>query len=303
MKQPLIHIGYHKTASTWLQRNIFENPETGFKRFISKEEIQEHIISPSALDFDATQAQAHYQSLISDREACSVISSERLSGNPHSGGYDSKTIADRLKAVFPDAKVLVVVREQIDAIASCYLQYVKFGGPASLQDYLTPIKRGSQMIPGFSFDHFDYIKLINYYIDLFGRENILILRYEEFKAKPQDFCGKISDFSQTQALTSLPYDTVKNQSISHLSAKLARQLNKYCARNSFNPQAWELNDWRKTYRSLLINLDSMLPQDLIKEQEKQNKKYIRQLAGDRYSKGNEKLDQIIRSQNYQLNHA
>ena len=56
-----------------------------------------------------------------DEAKVPVISHERLSGYPHSGGHDSKEIAHRLAAVFPNAKVVIVIREQKSMILSNYL--------------------------------------------------------------------------------------------------------------------------------------------------------------------------------------
>lgn len=63
-----------------------------------------------------------------ESDSTPVLSAERLSGNPHSGGYDSLQTAKRLHRLFPQAKVLVVVREQTEEILSCYNQYVRAGG-------------------------------------------------------------------------------------------------------------------------------------------------------------------------------
>ncbi len=41
------------------------------------------------------------------RNLAPVFSAERLSGNPHFGCYDGKTIANRLAAASSDARVLV----------------------------------------------------------------------------------------------------------------------------------------------------------------------------------------------------
>ena len=51
-----------------------------------------------------------------ESDSTPVLSAERLSGNPHSGGYDSLQTAERLHRLFPQAKVLVVVREQTEEI-------------------------------------------------------------------------------------------------------------------------------------------------------------------------------------------
>src|SRR5215218_3260160 len=35
LMRPLLHIGYHKTGTTWLQRRVFRNAEAGFS-FVGK---------------------------------------------------------------------------------------------------------------------------------------------------------------------------------------------------------------------------------------------------------------------------
>ena len=67
-----------------------------------------------------------------------VVSFERFSGNPFSGGYDSKEIADRLVRVFPDARVLVIVREQRSMIVSTYKKYVREGGALPPSKFMRP---------------------------------------------------------------------------------------------------------------------------------------------------------------------
>ena len=67
-----------------------------------------------------------------------VLSAERLSGNPHSGGYDSVQIAERLATAFPEGRVLIVIREQTEMLVSAYKQYVKVGGAGTLRQYATP---------------------------------------------------------------------------------------------------------------------------------------------------------------------
>jgi len=291
----LIHIGYHKTASTWLQHQVFEQPQTGFLRALKKGQIKDQIVQPHSLQFEAEQAREFYKQLEAEqsKSQISVVSSERLSGNPHSGGYDSKEIATRLKAVFPKAKVLIAIREQVSAIASCYLQYVKFGGPCSLASYLEPVARGSQTVPGFSFGHFDYHKLISYYIELFGRDSVLVLPYEIFRTSPQDFCDRITDFAGAQKLSELPYNKVTNKRISTFSAKFARRLNTVFSKTAFNPGALDLPMIREGMYVPILALDALIPKSMHKIFDKKNKEYIQNLAGDRYAEGNRKLSEEL----------
>ena len=73
-----------------------------------------------------------------ERGLVPVLSAERLSGNPDSGGYDSVHVAEYLAATFPEARVLIVIREQADMLVSGYERYVRNGGPGTLRQYGSP---------------------------------------------------------------------------------------------------------------------------------------------------------------------
>ena len=203
MNSELIHIGYHKTASTWLQKNLFDNESSGFKRYISQKELRDKLILVNGLNFDVEEFQDYYQNLLDDN-FCSVISNERLSGNPHSGGYDSKEIADRLKACFPKGKVLIIIREQKDMILSTYIQYVRAGGACALHDYLEPSKRNQAIMPLFNYEYFNYFNLVSYYQKLFSKENVLVLPFELFKSEPKLF-GNTNIVSKAKILCTQSY--------------------------------------------------------------------------------------------------
>jgi hypothetical protein len=100
-------------------------------------------------------------------------------------GFLSKEMAHRIQAVFPDARVVIFVRSQPEMIAACYQQYVRGGGTYPVRRYLWPLDhlRGAAAqpykIPRFSFDHFDYERLVAHYIELFGRERVHVFAYEE----------------------------------------------------------------------------------------------------------------------------
>ena len=149
----LIHIGYHKTSTTWFQKFLFNNSAIRFILPWRNPEILPVLVYPHALDFAPHTCRKYFQAAILEAQNCGLIpalSSEELSGNPHSGGYASKELADRLAAVFPEAKVLIVIREQKSMIVSTYKQYVKVGGTYSLANYLQPPVRGRERIPLFT---------------------------------------------------------------------------------------------------------------------------------------------------------
>ena len=85
----LLHVGYHKTGSSWLQRRVFAAPESGFEWLGRPWQARQQIVAPHPLAFDPAAARAHYQPEIESAQAKGrivVFSDERFSGNPHSGG-------------------------------------------------------------------------------------------------------------------------------------------------------------------------------------------------------------------------
>ena len=130
MARTLLHIGYHKTATTWLQEVLFNDTEKGFYSPWNRSQITEDFIKPNALTFNPLKTIARYENGISKAaqdNLVATVSHERLSGYPASGGFDSKLIADRLFASFEKASVLIIIREQKSIIRSWYQQYIKDG--------------------------------------------------------------------------------------------------------------------------------------------------------------------------------
>ncbi len=198
----LIHIGYTKTATSWLQRHLFGNPATGFGWLKTKGDIsgRPHKDSPvrqlvllSPFDVEPPALREDFARLIGSVQArglVPVISLERLSGSPFSGGDDSTLIAERLRHLFPGAKVLVVIREQESMIVSTYKQYVKVGGALSLARFVALRRSSNLHVPWFELRYFEYDRLLRHYSELFGAERLLVLAYEEFVENPAAFVAK-----------------------------------------------------------------------------------------------------------------
>lgn len=231
----LIHLGYHKTATTWLQTVLFpQHPQIAY--IAPHAVLWEHIIFPHPLQFNPEKAKTFFTEVITqanELKKVPVLSSERLSGNPHSGAYDNIIIAERLKQVFPDAKILLVIREQVDAIVSNYKQYIKVGGICTLKEYLHPPIDGK--IPLFKLDNFKYHLLIEHYVKLYGKDNIQILVYEEFREKPHQFIEKLCNFIAINSEQPLPSAQKINESQSNCATGLKRYINRWHGGSSFLP--------------------------------------------------------------------
>jgi sulfotransferase family protein len=299
----LVHIGYHKTGTNWLQRHFFGDPRTGLQ-WVGKsggDHPVRRLVRARPFEFDSAVARAHFHPLLSpveDDGLLPVVSYERLSGHPFSGGYDSKEIASRLKDVFPEAKVLVVIREQRSMIVSTYKQYVKAGGPCSLPGFVAPPRSTSMRVPWFDFAHFEYEHLLRHYRTLFGEKQVLALAFDQFVRDPQGFVTAIGRFSglplDNELLASLPFDARSNPALSAVKVAIKRRRNRLAVRSELNPapQFKSRLVKRATRLTMTLPIDSLVPRRLAARSEASLRRAVNELVGDRYRESNRATAQL-----------
>ena len=292
--RPLLHIGYHKTGTTWLQERIFPDEGTGFAYVGDPRAVLTAFFHVNPFDFDAETARKRLRPRVERAESrglVPVISHERLSGSPYAGGHDGRTSADRLAAVFPQARVFVVLREQRAMILSVYKQYVGFGGAASLGQFLDP-PSGVNRIPVFRYDFFEYHRLIGYYKRLFGAENVLALPYEVLRSRPGCFLGRLTDFLSLPEID--PPSGRSNVSQSALSLAVKRRANRLLVRDALNPAPLlERPGINRTLHRACRRLDELAPADLLKKHEARWRDFVEQQVGDRYAESNALTSELI----------
>jgi Sulfotransferase family len=242
---PLVHIGYHKTGTNWLQEELFGDPRTGY-RWLGKQPLTHPVhtlVRARPFDFDPAAVRSEFEPMLAEAERdglLPVVSFPRLSGHPYSGGYDSRQIADRIAQVFPEGRILVVIREQRSMIVSTYKQYVNAGGEAKLGHFLQPSKQREWRVPGFDYGHFAYDGLIGHYRSLYGADTVLVLPYEQFVADGPGFVEAIARFAGREipadAIARLPFDVRSNKAQSALAIEVARPLNRFRRRSDLNPE-------------------------------------------------------------------
>ena len=194
----LIHVGYHKTGTTWLQRILFK-PAYGYYPLMEHQEIYDRIVRPHGLLFDPTPA----RSAIERRRAqgapggADLISSEILVGNPFHGGRESDDLARRLKAIAPNARILVTIREQLRAATSVYMQYLNRCGTVTPREFFSddPVIGYVTFAP----EHLDYHRLVKLYIELFGAENVHVMTQEALARDAVAFARELADFAGLRA--------------------------------------------------------------------------------------------------------
>jgi len=195
----VVHIGYHKTATTWFQQIALPaHPELA--SFRSGPTRDDPVVGPWILasdrEFDPAAARRAYEARVAElgvHDGAVVISEERLAGHVATGGFDTFRIADRIAATIPDARVFFVVRDQLDMIESEYLQLVQEGSPARLRALLDYQPRLAT-VPGFDLGHYEYDRLADHYVERFGPEGVRIFEFRAVVGDPQTFLDELAGF-------------------------------------------------------------------------------------------------------------
>lgn len=223
----LIHVGYHKTGSTFWQKNIFRAENINL---LDRAEVQHELLQPSVYEF----SKKHFNDWLSQRlvpNQLNVISDEELSGNIHTYGNGRSItfeMIERLSEIeVADVYILMFIRNQVDMIDSCYRQYVKRGGSCSFNNYVNPKGLGSHRhrFPRFSLEHFRYDDVISHWYRKLDKESVLIYTYERFKQSPDEI---LKDLSQKLSIPLTSFSTEKqaNKGLSNVSITLARISNR-----------------------------------------------------------------------------
>ena len=264
----LVHIGYPKAASAWMQQVVFPgHPDIHYLHLErARNEWIMRIAYDSDFSFDATSCRARFE------EACATsprkiacISWESLSGSVFLGGCDCARNANRIKSIFQNAQILVCIHNQLDAIESLYKQYVIEGGALNLRRLLE-LRRPDSLIT-VSQDFFRYEHMLSLYTNLFGPGRVHVVVVEELAAKPMAALERMASFLQIDPFTLDEAQVAgrANEALSRPSLGLMRWLNRFVG-SRFNllplvPERWiSAKRLRSLFRARLDRHLSRIPQ-------------------------------------------
>jgi len=125
----IIHIGYPKTGTTFLQKNVF--PFIKGIEFVTYEEcrkIFKSLYSSTSLEFDEAMIKAF------QIQKGQLYSLERLTGEMRTGTYNAEIAHGLKKLGF--RKVIITIRRQDKIIESIYRQYIQQGGVLKSKNFI-----------------------------------------------------------------------------------------------------------------------------------------------------------------------
>ena len=236
----VVHVGLHKTATTFLQQSFFPELEgatfvhathelpqdpTPIHRFIMDLLFR----NPAAIDIDGHREAI--AAFVDAQPGVTIVSSEALFGWPFENHVNFRPNAELLAEVLPDAKIWLVLRRQDSWLESAYSQVLKQGLSTSPErftnfrdgafgDFNWNIYNG----PNLDVRDLDWRPYVRHYQRRFPA-GVLVLPYEGFSRDASEFLGTFCDFAGVPRFVPEERKRV-NVAFSPVSAMTARVVNK-----------------------------------------------------------------------------
>ena len=222
----LAHIGYHRTGTNFLQSEVF--PLLEDELFVPDGSGWELFQLEPGAPLDRAAADAVYR----PRRAQAgdgrllVMTHESLSGTIL---RDAPETADRLAALNPAMRVLVVLRSQATIFPSLYHLHVKGGGSLAYPDYLRRALEGGKC---------DYLATVERLHAVFGAERVWVGLFEDLQASPQGLVDELCGFLGLSPPRLAPAPAVVNRRPGAARMRARRAGNALLAGDGERPTGW-----------------------------------------------------------------
>jgi hypothetical protein len=288
-EEHVVHVGYHKTASTWLQLCVF--PWLAGLRY--GDPVLAQLARNLATAPDGSFFAGALRSVLRQIERLPggpmLVSDEALSGSLWDGYGAGPRNAERLHPLVPRARILVIVRRQDEMLRSIHAQYVNEGGTRPLRAFVA----GHDVVGSrFSLRHLAYDQLVGRYVELFGRDRVWVAPYEYVRRRPDRFIDDLCGFLGT-TLTGRASARWHNRSLSKPSLWLLRTWNRLFCTSRFNPRPrlWPLSGGRHLRNLLQRHIDPVVRHAAWDPMRHRDTTWLEELAGG-FADSNERLQRL-----------
>jgi len=196
---PVLHVGFHKCGSTTLQADLLhrhpgidylgeprEEPRSTEAIRIVRDSC--YVELRKRVPYDLERIRALWQAALSDVQPgkVPVFSKESLTQPEFYESPDDRRLPRRLREVVGDARILIVTRNQLRLIESLYLFQAK-------GIHVEPVEQWLESRDG-AFRQYRFHTVAKSFAAEFGRENVMILPFEDLKADAKSFARRVCAF-------------------------------------------------------------------------------------------------------------
>lgn len=305
----LIHVGLRKAGGTWLRKNLFGPSGTGFwspgdvVAIPGKKRVRAHArqlymddlgrLVPDE-EFDPVALREQLGPIVVPAGRCAVLSTGRLAGHPLSNGIDRSQLCNRIKQVYPNARILIVFREQRSMILSNYMEHLHGGGADTLQHYLDG--KWDASCPALTPHYFKYDRLIRLYHSVFGPENVLALPIEVISSTPQEFIKRICRFSNITAPKDLQLHIKANKRtiyFSYVALRRIAPLFRSSRGNAYSAAILGRKLGKAAHLGMVSGISKVVPRSLDKWTKERLRQQVEEITKDTYVTSNRATEKLI----------
>ncbi len=229
-KSVLFHVGLPKAASSFLQRRVFPAvTDATFLHPTSANRGRLPAIFASSTAFLA-EPEAARRAIREAAQAKVIISAESFVGDPYDSFCDHDVRAAGLKALWPEAAILLVIRRQDHFCRSLFGQALRKGFPYAPARFLRlDSGQGTAESRTRNFDYraADLDRMVRRYESLFGEAKVHVLPLELLAENAAAFVTAVLSVDNYE-LAALPEAKVENRTYSSRGYRAARLLNRFC---------------------------------------------------------------------------
>lgn len=187
-KKIILHVGMHKTGTTFLQWNVFPYIDAKFHWHLFYKNHMKNVLDLSKKpDYDKIKDQLGQ--VLSD-EKINIISEENIYTYQFTKTDDRYARLERINKIFSKAKIIIGTRKKEENLASWYVEYVSVGGTQDYQGFLDNF---------LNIDKLDYKAYIDKLVELYGKENVFVYSIDELRSDQSAFVEKLCRFMDVEA--------------------------------------------------------------------------------------------------------
>ena len=260
-----IQPGFTKTANTTLDKQLYQKHSEIISVKYS-DELELIQLAIEGINYNKLILQRMLEDninrQINDKKKCIIWPEHRMTMEPHLQGK----MVERLKQIFPDAKIFFVIRNQIDSVRSLYSSRAfQLGAVNPTATFTVPSKFHSIHVTfeewiEFEFNNvvfsylgvIDYDRIISNYENVFGNNNVHVFLFEEFVNEQEVFISNLSSMLGINREESIKLIKNKHENISYADIGLAY--------HKFHRRFFPEQSFRD---KIFLKLKSIFPKELI----------------------------------------
>ena len=225
-KKVFLYVGLSKTGSAFLRQEVFTkldpsrvcvNPEGVTRAFQEMHAAHYSSACKNSVEKIVVEAFSHItQDIV-------LITDTSLAGDPEDNFRQFDKITDFLVKLFPNASIIITLRNQVDWLLSLY-KHLTPGLEVSVAKFLNFSNgkfhpKNEENFPNVDAMGFDFAEKCDRYVETFGRKNVHILFYEDMVTDPENFVRRVGDIFGCDVVGDVNFRT-ENRSFSALAIQL-----------------------------------------------------------------------------------